>query len=90
MSKFNPREMALRGRIGAYQLHATHDPKVTTQKARQAFLKRFEDEVDPDCSLPEAERLRRAEATRSAYFTRLAYKSAQARRSRRKEGRDDA
>jgi hypothetical protein len=43
---------------------------------------RFIDQVDPDRTLPEAERLRRAEHARSAYFTGLALKSAQARRRR--------
>ena len=45
---FDPREMALRGRIGAYRLHATHDPKETTKAAREAFMARFEREVDPE------------------------------------------
>ncbi len=81
--RFDPAEMALRGRIGAYRLHATHDPKETTQAARVAFLATFEDEVDPDRVLPEEERLRRAEAARKAHFAKLAYLSAQARRRRK-------
>ena len=44
---FDPKEMALRGRIGAYRLHATHDTKETTKAARTAFLACFEREVDP-------------------------------------------
>jgi hypothetical protein len=74
--------MAMRGRIGAYRLHATHDPKETTAKAREAFLARFERDVDPDGVLPVEERKRRAEYAKKAYFSRLAYDSAQARRSR--------
>lgn len=70
----------LRGRIGAYRLHATHDPRETTAKARATFLQRFENEVDPDRVLPEAERERRALAARKAYFAKLAYASAKARR----------
>lgn len=31
---FDPNEMALRGRIGAFRLRATHDPRATTAKAR--------------------------------------------------------
>ena len=71
--------MALRGRIGAYRLHASHDPRETTAPARAAFLKRFEDQVDPERVLPEAERLRRAEYARKAHFARLALASARAR-----------
>ena len=80
----DPKEMALRGRVGAFRLHATHDPRVTTAKARAAFLARFEAEVDPDGTLDPAERHRRALAARRAYFTRLALRSAQARRRRRR------
>jgi hypothetical protein len=40
-------------------------------------------QVDPDGILPEAERQRRAECARKAYYTALAAKSARARRSRR-------
>jgi hypothetical protein len=75
----SPGEAALRGRIGAYALHAKYDPKETTRAARTAFLQKFVDEVDPDRVLPEAERLRRAEAARKAHFARLALASARAR-----------
>jgi hypothetical protein len=51
--------------MAAYRLHATHDPRETTKPARDAFMARFEREVDPDGRLPEAERRRRAEARRS-------------------------
>ena len=83
MSRITPEEAALRGRIGAYRLHATHDPKQTTAKAREVFLSRFETEVDPDGTLPEDERQRRAEAARKAHFAKLAYLSAKARRNRK-------
>jgi hypothetical protein len=81
--RFDPVEMALRGRIGAYRLHATHDSREITAKARATFLERFEREVDPDGTLPEGERLRRAEHARKAYFSQLARKSALARRARK-------
>lgn len=71
----------LRGRIGAYKLHATHDPRETTAKARATFLAKFLDAVDP--SLPQAERLRRAEAARKAHFARLAYRSAVVRSAKK-------
>ena len=75
-----PSEASLRGRIGAYTLHALHDPKKTTRAGRAAFLRKFEDEVDPERVLPEAERLRRAQYARKAHFAKLALKSARARR----------
>ena len=72
--------MALRGRIGAHCLHARHDPRETTARARAAFLGRFEREADPDGTLAPTERARRAHHLRKAYFARLALRSAQARR----------
>ena len=75
--------MALRGRIGAFRLHATHDPRETTRPARAAFLARFEDEVDPNHALPETERQRRAIAARKAWMARLAYRSSKVRSARR-------
>jgi hypothetical protein len=77
---FNPEEMALRGRIGAHRLRATHDPRETTAKAREAFLSQFEREVDPDGTLSPEERRRRAEHAKKAHFARLARLSAEARR----------
>lgn len=82
-SQFDHKSMALRGRIGAFAQHALHDPRETTKAARTAFLGKFLIEVDPECQLPEAERVRRAEAARKAYFSRLAYLSAKARRKPR-------
>lgn len=75
----SPQEAALRGRIGAYALHAKYDARVTTQKARETFLSRFLDEVDPDRTLPEEERLRRAAYAKKVYFARLALASARKR-----------
>jgi len=77
-----PAERSLRGRIGAYLMHARNDPRETTRAARAAFAQRFLDDVDPLRRLPEPERLRRAEAARRAYFIRLAYLAARRRRRR--------
>ena len=87
---YDPKEMARRGRIGAYRLHATHSPKETTKAAREAFMARFEREVDPDGTLVPEERTRRAEATRKAYFAQLAHKSCKARRRGSKKGKGGA
>ncbi len=78
-----PSHHALAGKIGAYTLHAAYDSREITAPARQAFLAKFEAQVDPERLLPEAERKRRAEAARKAYFARLALKSAQARTRRK-------
>ena len=72
----------LRGRIGAHTLHATHDSRAITAAARDAFLARFERQVDPEGVLSEAERLRRARHARKAHMARLALRSAEVRRAR--------
>lgn len=81
-------EKVLRGRIGAFKLHASHDSREITAPARRAFLASFEDAVDPERTLPVKERAKRAEMARKAHFTRLAYLSAKARRRRSDGGRN--
>lgn len=60
----------------------TDDRSAATRAGREAFLARFERQVDPDGTLSPAERTRRAENARRAHFARLALKSSQARRAR--------
>jgi hypothetical protein len=74
-----PEQRTLRARMGAHALHAKRDPRETTRAAREASQGRFEREVDPDGTLPEAERMRRADHARRLHFTRMAYLSAKAR-----------
>ena len=49
----------------------TSDRSARTRPAREAFLKRFEREVDPDGKLPPEERRRRAEHALRAHMLRL-------------------
>lgn len=80
MPAHSPSERALLSRLAAHAMHARHDSRETSAPGRAAFMRRFEDQVDPDRVLPEAERLRRAAHARKAYFGRLALASAKARR----------
>ena len=68
------------GRLGAHTALANHGGEKLTAAARAAFLDRFEKQVDPDGVLDPAERSKRAEFARKAYFQRLALKSAETRR----------
>jgi len=77
-----PSERILRARLAARVLHASVDSREHTKPARRIFMARFEDQVDPDRVLTSAERARRAEHAKKAYFTQLAFKSAKARRRR--------
>jgi hypothetical protein len=70
----------MRARMAAHTLHSRVDPTIHTAPARAAFLERFEREVDPEGVLHPAERARRAEHAKKAYFLNLALKSAAARR----------
>lgn len=84
MPSLDPSERAIIGRMGAHAKWAgTPDRTAATANARQAFLERFERQVDPDGRLIPAERARRAESARKAYFAGLALKSARARRASR-------
>lgn len=78
-----PEQRSMRARIGAYSMHAKHDPKVTTQAGRDVFMNRFDREVDPNCVLSLEVRLRRAKSARKAHMTRLALASSKARAKQR-------
>jgi hypothetical protein len=82
-SSLTPSERSLRARLAAHALHAQYDSRELTRPGRDKFEQRFIDEVDPERMLPEAERQRRVDHARKAYFTRLAMKSAQARKAKK-------
>lgn len=69
----------MRARIAALARWSKEDPTPTADRGQAGLLARFEREVDPDGTLPPAERVRRAEAARKAHMTRLAYASSKAR-----------
>ena len=88
MSTPKPTQRQLVARLAAHESWArTPDRTARTAPARDAFLAKFEDLVDPDHMLPPDERARRAVNARKAHFTRLALRSAQARRSAGARGR---
>jgi hypothetical protein len=57
----------------------TSDRRARTQAASDAFQKQFEDQVDPERKLPEAERKLRAESARKAHYARVAFIASKAR-----------
>jgi hypothetical protein len=80
----SPAQRSMRARLGARSLWAhCPDRSAQTQSAREAFIRRFEREVDPEGILPTDERTRRAEHARQAYFVALSLKSARVRAARR-------
>lgn len=79
-----PSERALRARLASLtRWSKTPDRTAATTPGRTAFDARFEREVDPDNTLPAAERALRVDAARRAYYTRLALKSVSSRRKSR-------
>jgi hypothetical protein len=75
-----------RGRIAALTRWSREDPAPAMAKARREFLRRFEDQVDPEGLLHPSERSVRANRALRAHMLGLAARSAEARR-RRQEGR---
>jgi hypothetical protein len=76
-------QRSLRARLAAYSMHARHEARETTAAAREARWRRYLEAVDPEGTLPPAERQRRAEALRRADMARLAYLSARSRQKKR-------
>ncbi len=84
LGTLTPHERSQRARLASHSSWAqTEDPTARTAPARQAFKDRFDPEVDPEHKLSPAERARRAEHARKAYYLALALKSARARRLRK-------
>jgi hypothetical protein len=76
-----PSQRTLRARLAAHSSWAnTSDRSARTAPARSASFKRFERQVDPDCTLDPDDRARRAEHAMRAHMIRAALRSAQARR----------
>lgn len=81
-----PSRRALAARIAANERWSREDGRAGTEKARRAGPGRIEywlTKVDPAEQLAPAERQRRAEAAKRAYFSRLSLRAAQAREARR-------
>lgn len=79
----DPGDRALLAKIAAaerWRRENPKDPNGPLPRARKAFMERFDREVDPDGVLDPAERARRAEHAKTAYFSRLALRSTRARR----------
>lgn len=85
MPAHDPVDRSQISRIAALDRWALHctDRQAATAPARQAFADRWDRLVDPDGTLPPAERAARAEAAKSAHFRRMARASVAKRRSPR-------
>ena len=71
---------SINGRIGAeISWSRTRDRSARTRPAREAFLKRFEREVDPEGKLPPDERRVLADHALRAYMLRLAQRAVASR-----------
>src|SRR5262249_13686311 len=74
-------ERSSAARIGAHTSWAnTVDRSRRTAPARQGFMKRFEDQVDPERKLSPHERQLRAQSAMRAYMGQLSKKGKQARK----------
>lgn len=69
------RKQAQWGRIGGLVRASRYPAVELTRHAREGFMERFRQEVDPNETLPPEEREQRALAARAAYMKRLAMKS---------------
>jgi hypothetical protein len=83
MPAHDPGDRALIARIAAHsKLAKAEDPAALTAAARDAFMARFERQVDPTGVLDPADRAVRAAHARTAYMTKLSLRAVQARRRR--------
>ncbi len=83
--KLSPERARAIGRIGGLTTSATTDSLERLRPAHDAFMRKFDHEVDPHRQLTETERCRRAEAARKLYFYRLALRANSAKERSRLE-----
>ena len=72
-SALTAQQRSSRARIAARARWAQQDGRDGTAVAREAFLARFERQVDPEGLLDPVERARRAESAKREHFQRMAY-----------------
>lgn len=81
----SPAQRSLRARMASHASWAnTADPEARSRPGRDAAFKRFEDQVDPDGTLPPDERFRRAKSAQSAHMAQLAFRREAAKRAAKK------
>ena len=73
----SPEQRTLRARLAAHAMHARGS--TNTAPGHDAFMRRFEKDVDPDGVLAPDERARRATHARKAYMYGLALRASRAR-----------
>jgi hypothetical protein len=79
-----PEQRRSRARLAALvQWSKTEDWSARTQPARDGFMRRFEDQVDPDRRLDPVMRAKRAEAARRAHFARMGRQSGKVRAAKK-------
>ena len=81
-----PEQRTIRGAIAANTRWSREDPAVNAGRGQAGLVEKFRREVDPDGTLPEAERERRAQCAYRAHFQRLALASSKARGARKGGG----
>jgi hypothetical protein len=79
-----PEQRSLAAKVAVHaQLAQCEDWTARTATARQAFMDRFEREVDPEGRLDPVQRAKMADQARKSYFAKLALKSAMARSAKK-------
>ena len=74
-----PEQRSIRGAIAANDRWSREDPAENAARGQRGLIEKFRREVDPDGTLPEAERERRTQCAYRAHFQRLALASSKAR-----------
>jgi hypothetical protein len=86
-SPLTPAERSHRGRIAAHTRWAKEpDRLAATAPGRRAAFEKLLDEVDPDRTLPEAERLKRANSAQQAHMARIRLAASKSRRRKSQAG----
>jgi len=73
-TKLTPAQRSARAKLAAHARWSRQSGSEGTQAAREGFLARFTDQVDPEGQLDPRERARRAESAMRAHMQGLAFR----------------
>jgi len=82
----DPAHASRNAAIAAYSRWSREDPAENAARGQRGLVDKFRREVDPDGTLPEAERERRAQCAYRAHMLRVANASVAARKARAGDG----
>lgn len=80
-TSLTPEQRSQRARLAALTRWSREDPTAAVHKMQNGIQAKYERQVDPEGVLPDAERMRRADAARKADLAARSFRSSRTRKT---------